>query len=94
MQIIVMGNLAISSSAINYKRDASLKFPASQEAIETERGGAERERGRYKVYKIKNTDESNSSGGPLWLAEAAEVAEGGRKLEMEIYERKIICGIW
>lgn len=41
MQIIVMGNLAISSSAINYKRDASLKFPASQEAIETER-----ERGR------------------------------------------------
>lgn len=39
MQIIVMGNLAISSSAINYKRDASLKFPASQEAIETEREG-------------------------------------------------------
>lgn len=67
MQIIVMGNLAISSSAINYKRDASLKFPASQEAIETEREGegGGRVRGRYKVYKIKNTDESNSSGGPL-----------------------------
>lgn len=61
MQIIVMGNLAISSSAINYKRDASLKFPTRSKR-DRRRG---RVRGRYKVYKIKNTDESNSSGGPL-----------------------------
>lgn len=38
MQIIVMGNLAISSSAINYKLDASLKFPTRSKR-ETERGG-------------------------------------------------------
>lgn len=89
MQIIVMGNLAISSSAINYKRDASLKFPASQEAIETEGEGG-RVRGRYKVYKIKNTDESNSSGGPLWLAEAAEVeeAEGGENWKWKFMKEK------
>jgi len=33
----VMGNLAISHSAINYKRDASLKFPSSQKSTKSQK---------------------------------------------------------
>lgn len=75
MQIIVMGNLAISSSAINYKRDASLKFPASQEAIgtERERGGGKSERAlqslqnqKHRRVKLKWWPPLTGRGGENW----------------------------
>jgi len=75
MQIIVMGNLAISHSAINYKRDASLKFPSSQKSTKP-----------TKTVELKLKRGTPTCGG-----------EGGdMRLEIEIYmyERKIICGIW